>query len=384
MPAPNTLLLDLRFGLGAAAGDLQYGAWSGPEDGHCWALSAPCGIELPVADNANDAVVLLDVWPLIATPARPTRTMQIYRDGRCVSVITVGRRGCFCVPIGSVRADVPAKLDFVFDPAVEPEGDDTRPMAFGFRSLRLVARTSAARVVAVSEKRAALDFLGMDGAAAQRHAAVLAGEPLRTFLCHFESLGQSCDFGIFQRQCGAEPLGLLRFGSAPTHGLVDGLVERFALLGVPGTLETVVVKEWNDEYFMYDRSYGLTWHTFLTPAEASPEQLIAREDHRLPFLKRGFLKVLDGATKVFVLRRSDEIRPDEAEAVAAALRLHADCRLLWAIQDDGEPGSVEALSSTILLGHLDIAERRGSASLQSWLSICVNAAAMFGVGSKTP
>ena len=31
----------------------------------------------------------------------------------------------------------------------------------------------------------------------------------------FESVGDNCELGIFQRRVGAEPLGLLRFAGAP-------------------------------------------------------------------------------------------------------------------------------------------------------------------------
>ncbi len=48
-------------------------------------------------------------------------------------------------------------------------------------------------------------------------AAVSAVEQitLQDLMLQFESLGQNCEFGLVQRRAGADPLGLLRFDSAP-------------------------------------------------------------------------------------------------------------------------------------------------------------------------
>ncbi len=194
-----------------------------------------------------------------------------------------------------------------------------------------------------------------------------------TFVTTFESLGHSCDFGLFQRECGAEPLGLLRFGGISTPNLIEALVERFAGLGTPTNITVSPTAEWNDEYMVVDHAYELVSHTFVSEGQASPEQLIARELWRLPFLKRLFLEVLDGGLKTFVLRRPDHMHVSEALAIAAALRLHGHNVLLWAVQEEGlPPGSIEFVEPHLIRGYLDVTHGRGSASIQAWLSVCMN------------
>ena len=188
----------------------------------------------------------------------------------------------------------------------------------------------------------------------------------------FESLGQSCDFGLFQRRCGADPLGLLRFAAITTHELVHGFLNRFDQLGRLGTLQASVNPDWHDEYMVFDTVYGLSFHTFLRSHEASPEQVLARENLHLAFLKRVFLEVLDSGAKTFVLRRPEPVHPAEVEAIVEVLRLHSPATLLWAVQDgDKIPGTVDAHSEYLLRGYLDTCET-GGASMQAWLSLCLN------------
>ena len=58
----------------------------------------------------------------------------------------------------------------------------------------------------------------------------------RDLVLQFESLGDNCEFGLVQRKAGAEPLGLLRFSSAPLPRLVRALRERFDGLTDPANV----------------------------------------------------------------------------------------------------------------------------------------------------
>src|ERR1700761_1738697 len=52
----------------------------------------------------------------------------------------------------------------------------------------------------------------------------------------FESLGgtgHGCEFGLFQRHFGAEPLGLLRWADTPVDLLIKALESRFEGVGAP-------------------------------------------------------------------------------------------------------------------------------------------------------
>jgi len=352
---PNRLLANLAFTRAGQVSHMQSGAWSAPEDGHTWALTPCCALSLPVAQDAEDAVILLELWPQTAPPVRPTRTMRISRDGRPLAELTLAKRGTHLVALGAVYAGSPVNLDFAFDAPVPGPAEDPRPFAFAFRSIRMIARMPS-RELANDTQAAPYLEAGLD-----------------VFLSRFLSLGHCCDFGSFQAKCGADTLGLLRYGSIDTYNLVDALIDRFAALGQPGTLEVLIVEEEGGKYWMFDRVYGMSWHTGLKPDETTPAHLIRREMRRLPKLRDMFIEILDGGQKIFILRRPTHVHLSEAEAIAETLRLHGDCTLLWAVQEDSAPGSVEKIRPYLLRGHLDIAERRGVASTQAWAGVCANA-----------
>ena len=46
----------------------------------------------------------------------------------------------------------------------------------------------------------------------------------------FQSMGQDCEFGLVQRPCGAEPLGLFRFCNIWLHDLIQCLRSEFSEL----------------------------------------------------------------------------------------------------------------------------------------------------------
>ena len=62
-------------------------------------------------------------------------------------------------------------------------------------------------------------------------AAARTGLTLPDLAFRFESVGENCEFGLFQRRCDAEPLGLLRFSSTFMRNLIRGVQSGFAGLG---------------------------------------------------------------------------------------------------------------------------------------------------------
>ena len=63
--------------------------------------------------------------------------------------------------------------------------------------------------------------------------------PTRDLMLRFESLGQNCEFGLVQRRCGSEPLGLLRFASTPLPHLLAAFEGGFEGLGGPDAIEII-------------------------------------------------------------------------------------------------------------------------------------------------
>src|SRR5207237_2882630 len=115
----------------------------------------------------------------------------------------------------------------------------------------------------------------------------------------FESLGENCEFGLVQRRCGAEPLGLFRFASAPLPKLLAALEARFEGLSNPENLE-VQLSSNGREYLVTDKKFQLLYHAWVQADEMTAEEVHRREVRRLPLLVRKLAEELGRAEKIFV------------------------------------------------------------------------------------
>ena len=369
-PGLNRLLLDLDFGRGGNAESYQSGCWSHPEDSFTWALAPGCGIRLPVASSRDEIAFLVDVEPAWISHECKSRRAVVSLGTQILLDVQVSRRSVYLIAVGCFPEGALLDVLFAFDEVAPLDEREARPLALAFRTVLVIAQRCLSRLPMQTLPAIPLP---LEKSAIPEAVEARTGLTPDRLVTAFESLGHSCDFGLFQRESGAEPLGLLRFSGISTPDLVKALVDRFARLGSIESVTASVSTAWHGEYMAVDHSYGLVSHTFLSEHQAAPEQVIARELWRLSFLKRLFLEVMDGGLKVFVLRRPDYVHEAEAAAVAAALRLHGDNLLLWAVQDEGSPsGSVDIIAPYLLRGHLDVPLEKGSSSIQSWLSVCIN------------
>ena len=117
---------------------------------------------------------------------------------------------------------------------------------------------------------------------------------MRDLMMRFESLGESCEFGLVQRRCEAEPLGLFRFASAPLPKLLAALGADFAGFGNPDALD-VELSGNGREYMVSDRRFGLLYHAWVRAGEMTPEEVRQREIRRLPLLVRKLREELSTA-----------------------------------------------------------------------------------------
>jgi hypothetical protein len=236
---------------------------------------------------------------------------------------------------------------------------DDRVLGLSFRRLRLLS-ASAARAVAVvgtSETRAG---------------------PLADLMMCFESLGENCEFGLVQRRCGAEPLGLLRFASAPLPKLLAALRARFAGFGDPQNL-VIALSDSGSEFMVHDRVFGLTHHAWVKPGELTPEQIHAREVRRVPFLARKLLEDLSLGEKIFVYHGMDGLSFAEATDLAAAVRSYGPGIVFWVELADAHnpPGSLVWAANGLLKGYIDRFAPGADAhdfALESWIHLCRDAA----------
>lgn len=198
----------------------------------------------------------------------------------------------------------------------------------------------------------------------------------RDLMLRFEGLGHNCDFGMVQRQYGAEPLGLLRFASVPLGCLLNGLATRFEGVGQPENTVFSVRPHPRPEYWVGDTRLDLLMHTFIYPEDVSPEQErqhFQKQCKRMAFLARKLVEDLEEAEKIFVYQTHEALTEEQMRNLLAALRRYGDNTLLC-IQPSDEThlaGTVEVLEEGLLIGRVSGFTHFGrKPDFENWRAVC--------------
>jgi len=200
----------------------------------------------------------------------------------------------------------------------------------------------------------------------------------QTVALQFESLGDSCEFGLFQRGVGAEPLGLLRFTGTRLDKLLIALAERFSGFDLPGQIE--IYQHENPEgreYISRLKDYAMPFHTGVYDRDMPESEVLARELRRLRYLRRRLIEDLEGAEKIFVIRRDPPLSEHEALPVWLTLREYGPNRLLCVgPAKEGRPaGSIEVVAEGLMMGFVErLAPYKNTHDLahHSWMELCRN------------
>ena len=203
-------------------------------------------------------------------------------------------------------------------------------------------------------------------------------------VAHFQSLGDNCEFGIVQRRCGAEPLGLLRFSFVDRGKLLEGLGNGFAGLGEPEDIEFQMFGPDGSpkEYMVYAKRYTLVYHTWVYDNLVTADEMRAQEQMKLQFLKQKFFEDLEDGEKLWVYKTNDPVPVGAVQQLVAALRGFGDNTLLWVVPHDAQhpPGTVIRLGDGLLRGHIDRFASYADAtnvSVEGWLAVCRSAYALW-------
>ena len=200
--------------------------------------------------------------------------------------------------------------------------------------------------------------------------------PITDFVSGFEQLVGNCEFGFFQRRCGAEPLGLMRFAAAYMRETTLGVDCDFEGLGEQGDIEPILGDD--ATWFISERRYRLVYHTFIPANQTTSEQMVRQETIRLTFLRRMLIENISLGRKIFVCR--DVAGMDEAEVMALFLALNrkGPSKLLWVTEarPGQTPGAVEEPIPGLMHAYIQqLAPRENPAdvSMAAWLTVCMNA-----------
>ncbi|MCX8253018.1 hypothetical protein RHAL1_01389 [Beijerinckiaceae bacterium RH AL1] len=197
---------------------------------------------------------------------------------------------------------------------------------------------------------------------------VIEDEPMRKLVLRFESIGDSCEMGLVQRRYGAEPLGLLRWNDVSLDNLVAALEHRLKGMGEPEN--TAILTAVNGEFYVTDRRWALTMHTFLFAGHVDADDVYRKMCRRIVYLRGKLLEDLAEASKVFVFR-SPTLDVAGLRRLHAALRAFGPVTVLGVVPLDTavaawtgrQAGSVERIDDDLYVGFLG---RSGTDALGAW------------------
>ena len=176
---------------------------------------------------------------------------------------------------------------------------------------------------------------------------------VRELLLRFESIGDTCEFGIVQRRFGAEPISLLRWASTPPEHLVAALDTRFAGVGERDHTKIAVI---HGEYTTHDKRYHMFSHTF-TPESAEPlEQFTRQHLRRTQYLRRKLLDDLAEGDKIFVYKCLQGLSDEQARSIHQAILRYGGRQALLCVrlEDAAHPrGTLDVLDDGLFMGTID-------------------------------
>lgn len=371
------------------------GAWHKPERDFVWSGEGECRVVLGRPSQQGNYSVRFVAAPLAGKPL-PTQRITVLVNGTPMGTVTATSIAVFevSVPWEVIARAATVEIGFLTPDAKRAcdvrETGDTRVLGFAFRRVGLVQVVSAngaeksldaargtiadTRTVNPEPAPATDASVGANDVPPEAHGSYA---PLLT---RFESLGENCEFGLVQRRCGIEPLGLLRFSSTPLAPLLRALRERFAGMGTAETIAVEVAAS-GREYMVFDRRFGFRYHAWVKLGEMEPAAIQAREARRLPFLIRKLIEDLTEGEKIFVFHGMEPLAEAQVRELSAAIRAYGPGTLLWVELADAThpPGSVVQIGPGLLKGHMDRfapGENAHDLSLDCWLTLCGNAEAL--------
>jgi tetratricopeptide (TPR) repeat protein len=199
----------------------------------------------------------------------------------------------------------------------------------------------------------------------------VSGHPssLSAVLKRFESLGDTCEFGMVQRMFHVEHVSLLRWAQTSPADLILALNLQLEGVGDP---EHTIVEANDDEYITRDRRYYMFSHTF-TPPASEPIELFAPEQcRRIRWLRRRLLDGLRAAARVFVYKCDDGLSDENIHGLYEALLTYSPDVVLLCVrlEEQGHAsGFVERIGRNLFVGYID----RFSTvdiSVNAWITIC--------------
>ena len=359
----------ITFGKNGNSHQFVGSGWSGTEPGHRWTTGKTSTLKIPALEFSGDALITFEAVPYLHLDRVVEQNLSIFFNEKKIdefALLEGLHRYSGFVPEACISRSTTNTIELRHPNAARPRDvgglNDSREIAISFSSvsiesddLRLFPRASL--------------FPGVG-------KVPLETPDLPTLAQRFQSLGQNCEFGLFQRRCGTEPLGLFRFSSIFLPQLLRGLETRFLEIG---NVSDIYFENRVDEYLGRHKVYGLDYHTFTKPGDVDLDSFTKSQAARLAYLARRLMDQIENSEKIFVIQR---VRPKlnlrEVIPLLRVLRSYNEkIALLWVTEADPESndlaGRVECLGSHFYHGYIDRlapGEDAKDLSFDRWVELC--------------
>lgn len=202
-----------------------------------------------------------------------------------------------------------------------------------------------------------------DGAKRQEKAGVP-----ETLFEQFESLGSGCEFGLLQRSFGAEPLGLLRWGTISPQGLIDMLEERFQGIGDQAHTS---IRPVGGNYELHDTRYKMSMQTFIATSTEAADTLLPKLCNRLRYLARCLMENMEDADRILLYKGAEKMKDLDIQRLWRAVKSYGDNALLLVrLADDEHPSaSLDVVDEGLMMGAIDRYSNT-DISVGAWTSVC--------------
>jgi hypothetical protein len=206
---------------------------------------------------------------------------------------------------------------------------------------------------------------------------VFGGERIARVLSRFESLGDSCEFGLLQRRWGVDQMGLFRFAGGDLASVCEALDDRLAAFSRDDALDFHVAPN-TGEWIVHVAAYHLVVHTWVNEHVQAREAMATDQTTKLRYQARRFLEDLEDGEKIFVFRARYDYEPAQIESLAAALRRDGPNTLLWVdvARTPDEAGQLVVAGEGLLrarISRLAPDENAHNADDLAWIDLCQRA-----------
>ena len=384
---------ELSINFGANGNSLSYlgGGWARAEEGFTWATGQESHLLLPLRQEAREFILMMTVIPFVYPPALSSQRLIVSIDETTIGTASLSRPGVLAwrIPAGLVRRAERTLITLSHPDVARPRdvaaGEDDRELAFSVSEVKVFHLPAAMTADYPMPSGLALGgatspgFAIHPGIELKEWVTRRTGLTLPELAAKFESIGDNCEFGLVQRRCDTEPLGLLRFSGTYSNDIVRGIEREFDGIGEPDDITPRL--EGGDarrEFMIHERKYGLVYHTFVYEGERTVDLMRQQEATRLKFLRRKFVEELEAGEKIFVFKRGAIVSESEILPLFLALNRKQLNTMLWVVPEEpGRPsGTVEVLMNGLFKGYIDRfapTENAHDFSFEAWVKVCVHA-----------